>query len=79
MNIAVVDTDVISFLFKGHSLALEYLPYLANRTLIVSFMTIAELDRWVLEANWGAARQNRLREYLEPFAIFPYNRELCTK
>jgi predicted nucleic acid-binding protein len=37
------------------------------------------LDRWALEARWGAARQTRLQEYLERFVVFPYDRELCTK
>jgi len=27
----------------------------------------------------GEARQTRLREYLERFVVFPYDRELCTK
>jgi predicted nucleic acid-binding protein len=42
-------------------------------------MTLAELDRWVLAARWGEARRKKLREYLEPFAILPYDRALCTK
>lgn len=42
-------------------------------------MTAAELDRWVLEAHWGEARKKLLREYLERFAIMPYNRGLCAK
>jgi hypothetical protein len=45
MSNAVVDTDVVSFLFKSHSLAYQYLPDLAGRTLLISFMTVAELDR----------------------------------
>ena len=40
-------------------------------------MTLAELDRWPLEANWGEAKIRRLADYLEPFAIAPWNRELC--
>jgi predicted nucleic acid-binding protein len=47
--------------------------------VIVSFMTVAELDRWVLEARWGEARRSRLREYLERFVVLPYDRGLCAK
>lgn len=47
----VVDTDVVSYLFKSHPVAHEYLPDLENRTPVISFMTLAELDRWVLGAN----------------------------
>jgi predicted nucleic acid-binding protein len=42
-------------------------------------MTLAELDRWVLAAQWGEARRDRLRHYLEPFAVLPYDRALCMK
>lgn len=31
---------------------------------MISFMTVAELDRWVLEVQWGVARRKRLRQYL---------------
>jgi len=79
MNTVVVDTDVVSYLFKSHDIAFQYLPDLAGRTPIVSFMTIAELDRWVLEAHWGQPRRRRLAEYLDRFAIFPYDRDLCSK
>lgn len=78
MSNVVVDTDIVSYLFKSHSTAFQYLPDLANQTLLISFMTIAELDRWVLEAGWGAARRKRLFEYLDAFAVFPYDRALCT-
>jgi predicted nucleic acid-binding protein len=46
---------------------------------MISFMTVAELDRWVLEARWGETRRQRLREYLERFVVLPYDRDLCTK
>ena len=46
---------------------------------MISFMTLAELDRWVLDAEPGEARRNRLRQYLDPFVVLPYNRDLCTK
>ena len=42
-------------------------------------MTVAELDRWGLQARWGEVRRERLRHYLEPFAVLPYDRALCTK
>jgi predicted nucleic acid-binding protein len=79
MSTIVVDTDVVSFAFKNHPIALEYLPDPIDRSPIISFMTVAELDRWALQAGWGAARRTRLQEDLERFVIFPYDRELCTK
>jgi predicted nucleic acid-binding protein len=79
MSTVVVDTDVVSCLFKSHPIAFQYLPDLMNRTPMISFMTLAELDRWVFEARWSEARRRRLAEYLEPFAVLPYDRDLCTK
>ena len=49
MNAAIVDTDVVSMMFKGDSRALQYLPHLTGRLLGISFMTLAELERWPLE------------------------------
>ena len=54
----VVDTDVVSYLFKSHPVAFQYLADLKDRTPMISFMTLAELDRWVLNAQWGDARTN---------------------
>jgi predicted nucleic acid-binding protein len=79
MSSVVVDTDVVSFIFKNHPIGHQYDSDLAGKTLILSFMTIAELDRWTIQSRWGEARRNWLRLYLEPFAILPYNRSLCEK
>jgi predicted nucleic acid-binding protein len=53
MTAAVVDTDVISLVFKGDSRAEKHLAAIARHDLLVSFMTEAELERWILQANWG--------------------------
>jgi tRNA(fMet)-specific endonuclease VapC len=44
MTPIVVDTDVVSFLFKNDSRAQLYLPLLRNHELLISFMTEAELE-----------------------------------
>ena len=75
----VVDTDVVSFVFKQDTRAQLYLPHLANQLLVVSFMTTAELDRWALQSNWGAARQTLMEEHLRGFVVHPVNRALCRK
>jgi predicted nucleic acid-binding protein len=77
MNALVVDTNVVSFIFKGHPIAHRYLPDLTGCTPVLSFMTVAELDRWAISAGWGVSRRERLNQYVAEFAIFPYNRELC--
>ena len=44
MNRVVVDTDVVSFLFKNHPIGNRYDPELAGRIPLISFMTVAELE-----------------------------------
>lgn len=36
MSTVVVDTNVVSFLFKGHTLAQVYRPHLENKALAIS-------------------------------------------
>jgi hypothetical protein len=42
----VVDTDVLSFLYKRDTRARLYEPHLNDPPFIVSFMSLAELRRW---------------------------------
>lgn len=53
---AVVDTDVVSFLFKNHSLAPAYQAILSGRPLAVSLITIAEIEYAMEVNNWGTGR-----------------------
>lgn len=40
----VVDTDVLSYLLKGDSRGQQYLPYLTNTVVVISFMSLAESE-----------------------------------
>lgn len=79
MSSAVLDTDVVSFLFKHDSRADLYRPHLVGKLLVISFMTLAEIDRWALERNWGEARRARMEQHLRNFVIHPFHRNLCIK
>lgn len=45
MSDVVLDTDVLSYLFKRDTRARSYRPHLLGKTIYVSFMTVAELRR----------------------------------
>jgi predicted nucleic acid-binding protein len=75
----LIDTDVASYLFRGDTQAARYRPHLRGRRVAVSFMTVAELDRWARERDWGAARRAALDDYLRRFAIYLVDRELCRR
>jgi predicted nucleic acid-binding protein len=66
---AVVDTDVVSFLFKTHTLAPVYQTILAGRSLAVSLITIAEIEYGMEAKNWGAGRRDLMRRYLARFTV----------
>jgi hypothetical protein len=64
MNAAIVDTDGVSMLFKGDTRADAYRAHITGRLLGISFMTLAELERWSLERNWGERRKIELAQHL---------------
>ena len=66
---AVVDTDVVSYLFKNHSLAPAYQAILAGRPLAVSLITLAEIEYGMEAKNWGAARRDLMRRFLTRFTL----------
>jgi hypothetical protein len=61
MNAAIVDTDVVSMLFKRDTRAMAYRPNIEGRLLGISFMTLAELDRWCSNGTGAAGVSSRLR------------------
>ena len=77
MKAAIVDTDVVSMVFKGDSRAQQFRSHISGRLLGICFMTLAELERWQLERHWGPTRKSELRQHLTRYAVLPVSRELC--
>jgi tRNA(fMet)-specific endonuclease VapC len=73
----VVDTDVVSYLFKNDTRGKTYRDRLVGKIVIISFMTLAELERWCLVRKWGDARKDSLKRYLRPFATYFADAHLC--
>src|SRR5262245_66332497 len=69
MTSVVLDTDVVSFLFKNDTRAQSYLPHLRDRQWLISFMTEAELEQWALLSSWHPKRIEWLRVFLRRFVI----------
>ena len=79
MKPVVLDTDVVSFLFKSDTRAQTYLPLLQDRQWFISFMTEAELEQWALLANWSEKRVDWLRLFLSHFVVVPSSHDLVLK
>ena len=47
----LVDTSVLSLILKRDTRAAAYLPHLAARVGVISFITLAELYRWPEERD----------------------------
>jgi tRNA(fMet)-specific endonuclease VapC len=77
MSDVVVDTDVVSYVFKNHTLASFYYREIGGGLAYLSFMSIAELRRWTLQAAWGKQRLHFLEEYLQGFVVIPSSTDLC--
>ena len=59
----LLDTDVVSFFFKGDPRTAAYEQHLVGERLAVSFMTAAELYVWAERRAWGERRREEL-EYI---------------
>src|SRR5579884_4313735 len=79
MKPIVVDTSVVSFLFKNDSRARSYLGHLYDRQWLICFMTEAELEQWALLSNWHSKRISWLRIFLARFVIVPSSHDLVLK
>jgi len=76
MNL-LIDTDVLSFTYKKDSRSTLYESYLKENFLIISFMTLAELNLWTVRNNWGEKRKNNLAEFLKDYLVIYADEKLC--
>lgn len=79
MRRLVVDTDVVSYIFKWHSSAPRYVELLADNEVVLSFVTPGEMRLGALKAHWGFRKRNLLERYLSRFAVCYPDDQLCTR
>ncbi|MEP7244094.1 MAG: PIN domain-containing protein [Gammaproteobacteria bacterium] len=71
-RIVIVDTNVLSFIFKGLRLGHQYSQLLARFDVRISFVTEAELQVWAIKSRWGARRRRELDLFLIGYPTIPY-------
>ncbi len=79
MKSLLLDTNIVSYLMKNDPLARLYKPHLANHSLAVSFMTVAELYEGAFRGSWGAVKRRYLDEIHSSFVVIPADRKLCAR
>jgi predicted nucleic acid-binding protein len=75
----LLDTNIVSFLFKGHALAARYVPHLTGHSLVLSFMSLAELYEGARRARWSTARFARMRTRLTSYTVLFSTPQLCER
>ncbi len=73
----LIDTDVVSFTYKKDSRADLYEPHLKGNLLVLSFMTLAELNLWTLGNSWNEKRKRNFAAFLKNYLIIYSDEKLC--
>ncbi len=75
MQLVLVDTNVVSFIFKQDTREALYKPHLSNKQACIAFMTVAETYRWAITAKWGQRRIDDLKQELSRYVVLPFDDE----
>ncbi|HBB94583.1 MAG TPA: twitching motility protein PilT [Blastocatellia bacterium] len=78
-DIVVVDTNIVSFCFKGDTRAVLYKPYIEGRLQVIAAQTRAELELWTLIHKWGQRRRAELHAYLKDFVLAEADEIICLR
>lgn len=73
----VIGTDVFSYFLKDDTRSALYKPHTDNQFLIISFMTVAEIEKWSLRSSWGARRKSKFEKTLRRYHIQNSTKQLC--
>ena len=79
MSTRLVDTNVVSFLMKRHTLAEVYRRHLEGHVLAISFMTVGELFEGALRASWASEKFKQLEATLRDYTVIPSDLVICRK
>lgn len=73
----MVDTNVVSYVMRGDTLAKLYLPHLHGKLLAISFITVGEMFYGAKKKRWGEKKRRQLETALRNFVVTPYDNEIA--
>jgi tRNA(fMet)-specific endonuclease VapC len=76
-NILLVDTNVVSYVFKKDTRAELYEPVLDGNLLMIAAQTLAELELMPLVNNWTKKRHAALRSFLKKYVLLEATETVC--
>ena len=65
----VLDTSVVSYIFKKDDRAVYYLEQARGRHAVISFQTLEELWHGVYAGGWGPKRKNQLVGHIRQYTV----------
>ncbi|MCE5229565.1 type II toxin-antitoxin system VapC family toxin [bacterium] len=77
METLVLDTNIVSYLMRGHSFAERYRPHLIGKRLAVSFMTVAEMYEGAYRGGWDENKIAALEQELKKYLVIPYSAKIA--
>lgn len=77
MSTVVLDTNIVSYLMRNHSLSDQYRQHLEGHTLAISFMTVGELYEGAFRAKWPSDRMRELEAAIRVFLVIPSSPLIC--
>lgn len=78
MRMVIVDSNIVSYIYKQDTRAALYESHLVNALASISFMTLAELERWAIARNWGNRKRADLLQLVKRrFTVIESNHALC--
>lgn len=73
----ILDTNIVSYLMKGGSLAEAYAKHVQGKLLAIAFITVGEMYYGSEKANWGEKKRKELEIILRNFVVIPYDHEIA--
>lgn len=73
----MLDTNILSYMWKKDPLAQLYTPHLVGKTLVISFITVGELFFYWEDKGWGERRRQEMEAKLRNYIIVPSDHEIA--
>ena len=75
----ILDTNIVSYLMRGDSLAKIYAKHVQGKLLAISFITVGELYYGAEKAKWGKEKRQKLETTLKNFVVIPYDHYIARR
>ena len=73
----ILDTNIVSYLMRGDTLAETYAPHVQGKLLAIAFITVGEMYFGAENKNWGEKKRKELETTLRNFVVIPYDHEIA--